>query len=313
MTSKGFAAVFISIGIFLQAGCSQEEPAYKVDLDKRKPVIRNEETDVINYAYLPQYSHKVSYQRHHLIVEYLRRETGLNIRQIFPDTFDKHMEMVGQGEIDLSFSNPLVYAKIARRYGARAFARVLEVNGNTLFRGQIICRTDNRDIQRLSDCRGKRWIAVDPSSAGGYLFQLGYFMSRGIEKKDFKEIAFSAGPGGNQEKVVLSVWARKHDLGSIREGTLAVVADRIDIGEIRVLAHTPWYPGWTYAARKGLAAETVLKVSRALLALDYSRNDHRRIMEAADITGIIPSRDQDFDSIRALAAQIGMRLEETPR
>ena len=310
---KGFAAVFISIGLLMLTGCSQEEPAYKVDLDKCKPVIENEETDVITYAYLPQYSHKESYQRHHLLVEYLRRETGLNIKQTFPDTFDKHMEMVGQGKIDISFSNPFVYVKIAHRYGARAFARILEANGNPHFRGQIICRADNRDIEALTDCRGKRWIAVDPSSAGGYLFQMGYFISRGIQKEDFKEIAFSPGPGGKQEKVVLSVWAKKYDLGSIREGTLNVVADRIDIGEIRVFAHTPWYPGWTYAARKGLVTEIVSKVRHALLQLDYSRSDHRRIMEAADITGIISSKDQDFNPVRELAAQIGMRLEDRPK
>ncbi|MBC2713553.1 MAG: phosphate/phosphite/phosphonate ABC transporter substrate-binding protein [Desulfosarcina sp.] len=310
---KGFAAVFISIGLLLLTGCSQEEPAYKVDLDKRKPVIKNEETDVITYAYLPQYSHKESYQRHHLLVEYLRRETGLNIKQIFPDTFDKHMEMVGQGKIDISFSNPFVYVKIAHRYGAMAFARILEANGNPHFRGQIICRADNRDIEALSDCRGKRWIAVDPSSAGGYLFQLGYFISRGIQKEDFIEIAFSPGPGGKQEKVVLSIWAKKYDLGSIREGTLNVIADRIDIGEIRVFAHTPWYPGWTYAARKGLVPETVSKVRQALLQLNYSQSDHRRIMEAADITGIISSKDQDFNPVRELAAQIGMRLEDRPK
>lgn len=300
---------FFLICVILSAGCSQEEPAYKVDLSKRETVTIRAEANIITYAYLPQYSHKVSYQRHHMLIEHLRQETGLNIKQIFPDTFDKHMKMVGQGKIDVSYSNPFVYVKLAHRYGARAFARIIEAGGQKNFRGQIICRADNRQIKNLADCRGKRWIAVDPSSAGGYLYPLGHFITHGIEKDDFQEIDFAPGPGGKQEKVVLSVYAGKYDVGSIREGTLNVLADRIDVNEIRVIANTPC-PGWVYAARSGLELETVAKIKQALLKLDYKLSDHQQILDAANITRIITSEDNDFDSVKELAAQIGMRLEE---
>lgn len=300
---------FFLICVILSAGCSQEEPAYKVDLSKRETVAIRAEANIITYAYLPQYSHKVSYQRHHMLIEYLRQETELNIKQIFPDTFDKHMKMVGQGKIDISYSNPFVYVKLAHRYGARAFARIIEAGGQKNFWGQIICRADNRQIKNLADCRGKRWIAVDPSSAGGYLYPLGHFITHGIKKDDFQEIDFAPGPGGKQEKVVLSVYAGKYDVGSIREGTLNVLADRIDVNEIRVIANTPC-PGWVYAARSGLEPETVAKIKQAFLKLDYKLSDHQQILDAADITGIITSEDSDFDSVKELAAQIGMRLDE---
>ena len=85
------------------------------------------------------------------------------------------MRMVGLGKIDISFSNPLVYVLMAEKGCARAFAQAIEQNGRTTFRGQIICRTDNRDIQTVADCSGKRWIAVDPGSAGGFLYPMGFF------------------------------------------------------------------------------------------------------------------------------------------
>ena len=125
MANKIFSVIFICLFFFF--GCGQEEPAVKVDLSKKEQVSLKEEADVITYAYLPQYSHTVSYQRHHLLVEFLRKETGLNIKQIFPDTFDQHMTMVGQGKIDISYSNPFIYIKIAHRYGAQAFARIAEI------------------------------------------------------------------------------------------------------------------------------------------------------------------------------------------
>ncbi len=296
----------ILILIFLLAGCSQEQPAQRIDLSKREKVILREDENIITYAYLPQYSHTVSYHRHHLLVEYLRKETGLNIKQIFPDTFNEHIKMVGQGRIDISYSNPFIYIKIANSYGARAFSRVVEMNNRKNFRGQIICRSDNRSIKSIADCRGKRWIAVDRTSAGGYLYPLGHFYNHGLTKSDFSEIAFSPGPGGKQEKVVLAVYAGKYDIGTIREGTLNVVSDKIDINEIRVVASSRWYPGWVYSARKDLAPEIVEKIKQALLKLNLSRKEHRQILQTARIMGVIPSVDKDFNPVRKLAVTLGM-------
>ena len=300
--------LFLCLSLF--QSCDREEPAKKVDLTKKEQLSVRQEENVVTYAYLPQYSHTVSYQRHHPLVEFLSQQTGLNIKQIFPDTFDEHMKMVGQGKIDISYSNPFIYLKIAHRYAARAFARTLEIYGQENFRGQIICRADNLRIQGIADCRGKRWIAVDPTSAGGYLYPLGHFLEHGLKKEDFSEIAFTPGPGGKQEKVVLAVYAGKYDIGTIREGTLTVVADKIDINEIRVIAHTRWYPGWVYAARSDLKTEIVQIIKNALLKLDYNQTEHKRMLDAADIVGFIPSEDEDFDPVRELAARIGMNLEE---
>jgi phosphonate transport system substrate-binding protein len=298
----------IIICFLLFISCNQEEKAIKIDLGKKEKVILREDENIITYAYLPQYSHTVSYHRHHLLVEYLRKETGLNIKQVFPDTFNKHIKMVGRGRIDISYSNPFVYVKLSNRYGAGAFSRVVEVGNRKNFRGQIICRSDNRSIKNIADCRGKRLIAVDPASAGGYLYPLGHFYDNGLTKSDFSEIAFSPGPGGKQEKVVLAVYAGKYDIGTIREGTLNVVSDKIDINEIRVVASSRWYPGWVYAARKDLAPEIVEKIKKALLKLDYKNKDYKPILRAADIMGIIPSDDRDFDPVRKLAAKLGMSL-----
>ena len=304
MKKRWFSSILVLI--LLLAGCSQEQPAQRIDLSKREKVILREDENIITYAYLPQYSHTVSYHRHHLLVEYLRKETGLNIKQIFPDTFNEHIKMVGQGRIDISYSNPFIYIKIANRYGARAFSRVVEMNNRKNFRGQIICRSDNRSIKSIADCRGKRWIAVDRTSAGGYLYALGHFIEHGLTKSDFSEIAFSPGPGGKQEKVVLAVYAGKYDIGTIREGTLSVVSDKIDINEIRVIANSRWYPGWVYAAREDLSPEMVEKIKLALLKLNYNTEEHRKILQTARIMGVISSIDKDFNPVRKLAANLGM-------
>ena len=284
------------------SGCSDEKPV-KVDLSKREDMVAPRMVEAITYAYLPQYSHTISYQRHRQLLEYLRKATGLPLRQIFPDTFEEHVKMVERGEIDISYSNPFVYVRLAKA-GAQAFARVLEPSGEPNFQGQIIARADNAAVTDVDDCRGKRWIAVDPNSAGGYLFPLGLFYDHGIKLSDFETVDFAPGPGGKQEKVVLAVHAGVYDIGTIRKGTLDVVKNKIDLGAIRVLAETRSYPGWVYAARKGLDPAVVDAIAKAMFALDVDTPEHRAILRAAGMQGIIPARDIDYDPVRILAEKL---------
>ena len=61
-------------------GCDRDEKVVYVDMDKRETIQRPQQDAALTYAYLPQYSHTVSYKRHNLLVRYLARETGLAIR-----------------------------------------------------------------------------------------------------------------------------------------------------------------------------------------------------------------------------------------
>jgi len=289
------------------SSCRDGEKAVKVSLEKRQDIAFRQQLPAITYAYLPQYAHTESFQRHHLLVEYLSEETGLAIRQVFPETFDDHVKMFGQGKIDISFSNPFIYVKLANRFGAKAMARIIEEDGRAEFRGQIIARKDNQTIKSIEDCRGKSWVAVDPSSAGGYLFALGHFVDHGLKVNDFKEVAFA---GGRQENVILGVYAGLYELGSIREGSLDVVKDKIDTSQIKVVANSVWYPGWVYAYSPRLPQEAAEKIKAALLRLDL-KNDarHRTILQAAKCVGLVPSSDRDFDLIRDLSKKVGLDLD----
>lgn len=304
--SKRLFFLFIILSLFFLTSCGQGEDAIEVSLEKREEITFRPQLPALTYAYLPQYSHTESFQRHHRLVEYLSDQTGLAIRQVFPDTFDDHINMFGQGKIDISYSNPFIYVKLASRFGAQAMTRIIEQDGRAEFRGQIIARADNHDVQTIEDCRDKSWVAVDPSSAGGYLFPLGHFVDHGLNLEDFREVVFA---GGRQENVILGVYAGLHDIGSIREGSLRVVEDKIDVNQIRVIDNTSSYPGWVYAYSPRLTKETVEQIREAMLKLDYDNPEHRDLFDAARFIGFISSSDQDFDPIRELSHKVGLDLD----
>ncbi len=302
-------AILLLAGAFLYFfGSQPAEKIVRVDMSIREEMRVPEPRPAITYAYLPQYSHRVSYLRHSKLIDYLSRESGFTIRQVFPDTFEEHRRMVKDGEIDISFSNPMTYVSIAKN-GARAFARIIEPSGSPTFRGQIITRKDNRAITRIKDCIGKTWIAVDPLSAGGYLFPLGLFLKNGIKESDFKDISFAPGPGGKQEKAVLAVYAGKYDFASIREGTLNVVRDKINIDKIRIVAETKTYPGWVYAARKGLSEKVVNKIQYCMFRMSMEDPEQAAILYQAGMRGIIPAQDSDYDTVRNLTNKLGLNID----
>ena len=287
------------------SACSEDEPVVRVDMSRVESVAPPGTTEAITYAYLPQYSHSVSFERHRRLLEYLRHKTGLSLRQIFPNTFAEHIKMVERGEIDISFTNPFVYISLAR-LGSEAFARIVEAETGADFQGQVIVRADNPAINRLEDCRGKRLIAVDPNSAGGYLYPMGLFYDHGITREDFQEVAFATGSGGRQEAVVLAVYAGAYDVGTIRKGTLDVVRDKIDLDQIRVLAESRPYPGWVYSARKGFDPAARDKIAKALLGLQIRNQDQAKILSAAGMVDIIPARDEDYGPIRELITLLNL-------
>jgi phosphonate transport system substrate-binding protein len=306
MLQRLFSLCMLLATLFL-CSCGEDEKAVKVSLDKRQEMTFRPQLPAITYAYLPQYSHTESFQRHHRLVEYLAEQTGLPLRQVFPDTFAHHISMFGEGKIDISFSNPFIYVKLANRFGAKAMTRIIEEDGRAEFRGQIIARKDNEAIQSVEDCRNKSWVAVDPSSAGGYLFALGHFVDHGLNLRDFKEVVFA---GGRQENVILGVYAGLHDLGSIREGSLKVVENKIDLNESKVVATSRSYPGWVYAYSPRLPEDVADKIRDAMLKLDYEHDPrHREILDAARFIGFVPSDDRDFDLIRDLSKKVGLNLE----
>jgi phosphonate transport system substrate-binding protein len=151
------------------------------------------------------------------------------------------------------------------------------------------------------DCRGPdlgRRVSLCP----------GTFPGTGHQGSGFSKNRLCPGAGGKQEKVILSVFAGKYDIGTIREGALDVVAGKIDVAKIRILARTRTYPGWVYAAGKGLDAKSLEKIRTALVRLDFNQKSHREILEAANFVSVVPAADSDFDSVRELTAALDMEL-----
>ncbi len=242
----------------------------------------------IKVAILPLYSAITLFDRFDPLMRYLSQKTGYEFKLVIPKDFEGFYDTVKRGEVQFSYSNPYIYILLADKGYLSAFANTaIETSGN-IFRGIIITRADS-PIRTIEDLRGKRVMAVSYKSAGGFLAQKLLLAEKGIDV--FKDLHMSEGK--RQEKVILNVYRKNVDAGFVRETSLSVLKEEIDLHKIRIVARTPYIANWPFAATPGTDPKVVEEVKSDLLNL---RDD--RILRAAEIRRFIAASDRDFDGLR---------------
>jgi phosphonate transport system substrate-binding protein len=176
-----------------------------------------------------------------------------------------------------------------------------EHKAGTRFRGIIIARKDS-GIESLPDLKGKRLVFVEKDSAGGHLFQMLLLKKAGLEvNRDFVLLPFAK----KHDNVAMAVFNGAADAGGIREDDFERMQDTVDITQLKVVAHTEYFPNWTLFAAQGLSKATVDRVKTALLKLKSGDPQSEKVLKPARLTGFAPVTDRDYDRLRQAAKVVG--------
>lgn len=211
--------------------------------------------------------------------EYLSRALGDKKFEIIPLDFEAVDAAVKNSDVDFFLVNSSMYITAKIKYGATAIATMVNSrNGNPLtsFGGVIITSSENEEINTLADLKGKRFMAVEETSFGGWQMAFKEIIDSGIDPgKDFAELIFI----GNHDNVALAVQNEAVDAGTVRTDTLERMQGEglIDMEDLKVLARkdhagfpyvcsTKLYPEWPLAKVKStpdtLAQEVVSALKR---------------------------------------------------
>lgn len=227
------------------------------------------------------------------LAEYLSRQAGQKVTLVLLKDFAEFKQHVREGQLEIAFSNPLIYVELKRGLDLGPLAVATEKKGGAMFRGILITRQDS-GIQSVADVKGRRLVFVDKDSLGGYLSQLLYLRKQGLEPtRDFKMLPFAK----KHDNVTLAVLSRFADVGGIREDDLDKMTSKADLADIKVLAQTDMFPNWPLYALPRTSSAVREKIKAALLALD--KGD--AVLEAAQLTGFAPITDREYDSVREAA------------
>ena len=227
------------------------------------------------------------------LADYLGRKTGRKVTLVVARDFEAFQKQVRAGELDLAFSNPLIYVELKREMDLEPLGLGAEKKGGTRFRGILIVRKDS-GMNGLQDVKGKRIIFVDRESLGGYLSQALFLKKHGIDlQRDFTTLPFAK----KHDNVTMAVLNRAADVGAIREDDLEKLAGRVDLSQLKILAYTDYFPNWPLFANARVDARTRDAIRSALLALRPGDS----VLESAKLAGFAPVADKDYDGLREAA------------
>ena len=200
--------------------------------------------------------------------------------KITPLTFEEVTSAVKNELVDFIVVNPVGYVELQNLFGVSRMTTIKRAAPDgyfTLMGGVIFCRTDRDDIASIRDLKGKSFMAVDPTSFGGWIAAWRELLQQGIDpQKDFAQLLFE----GTHDNVVYAVRDGKVDAGTIatpimekmiKEGkisqdTFKIINKQVD-EEYPYLRSTRLYPEWPFAKLKHTSAELAEKVAVALLSM----------------------------------------------
>jgi len=214
---------------------------------------------------------------------YLSREIPEYSFLVVPLAFDEINEAVRKRAVDFVITNPTSYIELGISYGISRIATMERLHGGreyNMYGGVIFCRSDRSDIRVINDLKGKSFLAVHPSSFGGWLISERELQAHGINpSRHFSSLNFA----GSQDEVVSAVRDRKVDAGTVRSGVLEWLAEegKLDLGVIKIinpLAHEGFpflhssrlYPEWAFATLRDTSGALAKMVASALLRMPSS-------------------------------------------
>ncbi len=231
--------------------------------------------------------------------------------EIVPLGFYEVEAAVGQGKVDFILTNPGIFVSLAARNWVTPLATMNNVIGDesySTFAGVIFTRHDNKSINSLADLKGKRFIAVNENSLGG--FQMAWREMHEADIDPYNDVFQLVFANGHQQ-VVQAVIDGKADAGTVRTDTLEQLYREgyIDPSLIRIInpkqsadfplaRSTRLYPEWPLSKVQHVSSELAEKVTLTLVRM---HSDFPSRFSGGYAKWTLP---KDYSDVRALFMEL---------
>jgi phosphonate transport system substrate-binding protein len=249
------------------------------------------------------------------LTDFLHQETGYYYTTAVPASFIAVVEAFGTGKVEIAAINTFSYLMAHAKYGAEARLRIVREGNQTTYKGQFITRFDS-GINSIEDINGKSMAYVDPSSTSGYILPKAMLDDKRIKPS---ESVFAM----RHDNVVIMVYQGQVKAGAtyyappntktgeIMDARMRVLQQFPDIAKkVKIIGFTQDIPNDPWVFRKDMSLVMKEKITNALLNYLKTPEGQKALFEIYDITGLIPSRDSDYDGLRKLLQKEKINFEE---
>lgn len=228
------------------------------------------------------------------IARELEKATGRRIEVKAARDFPAFAREINALRYDLVHLNPFQYIETKQRHGYDAIA-MNEERGKASVRGAIVVRKDS-GIVTLAQLKNKR-IAFggDRKAVVSYVIPTALLRQAGLKAGDYTEI-FTRNP---MNAVIVAYIGEADASGANSLATQPGFVVGVDATKIRILAQSEPLPHLPWAVSSRLSPDLKARIQGALIGMRNS-DAGRRALASAQLTGLAPANDRDYDAHRRL-------------
>ncbi|MBI5750574.1 MAG: phosphate/phosphite/phosphonate ABC transporter substrate-binding protein [Hydrogenophilales bacterium] len=194
--------------------------------------------------------------------DYLSKAIGQPVAITVPRGFDKLVEFIDEGKVDIFYVNSYLMYRAKEKGKAAPIAQMMNLNGSVLSRSIVFVRGDS-GINNLSQLKGEKVAFVSPSGAGGYLSPRAAFYQAGIKTKEETQEMFTQNLSTSIHKVLL---------GDAKAATMCglnfkLMSEKLNTGELKVISTSEDYAEDAIGANPTMNADLRQHITKALTGM----------------------------------------------
>lgn len=246
------------------------------------------------------------------IRRYLNEEAHLPVEVVLFQNYERQVEMLLSGTIDIAWNTNLAYVKseyLSRGQCSKIVMRDTDVGWST----KLIALTGG-SVGSLKDLGGRTLALGSRDSAHAAILPTYFLEKEGLRSgSDYRPLRFDTDVGkhgdtGTSEVNVLkAVMDGTADIGAVGSPFLEKVRHEklVPEGALSQIWESPKFTHCMFTGRVGLDPDLNERFSHALLQMKFDNERHRPILEMEGLRQWIPPQD-GYDSLRDAVAKQGI-------
>jgi phosphonate transport system substrate-binding protein len=232
------------------------------------------------------------------------RSAGAPLDFVLFSNYERQVEFLLQGRIDIAWNTPLAHVRVRERTGDRSLSLGMR-DADRDFRARLVVRKDS-GIDTIKDLEGKTLAVGSRDSTQARILPLYFLRQEGIDLSKVNIVPFDTDVGkhGDTGTSELEV------LAALREGRTAAgtigdliwineqAAGRVDVNLLHSLWSTPPFDHCMFDALPTLDSGKVERFKKALFGMKWEVPEHRRLLELEGLKVWMPPREEGYRSLR---------------
>lgn len=240
------------------------------------------------------------------LLTYLSAQLGRPVELVQRRTYAEVNDLIRRNEVDLAFVCTRAYVQGRREFGMQLLV-IPQVHGQTVYFSKVIVRADY-PAQRFEDLRGAVFAFTDPLSNTGHLYPSVLVKRLGETPQTFfRRIFFTY----SHDNAIRAVAEGVADAAAVDSLVLDYALKREPALQerLRVIHISPPFGIPPVVVGPGIRPQTRARLQQILLRMGDDPQG-RRALQALEVDRFVPGRDEAYDRVRALEAELMGQAQE---